>query len=129
MTAHPDELRARAAHLRSVAARWGAELRATPIPRPRRGRIDADRHRALRAYHERRDDIASVIEFAADLEAQASAIVAQHATAALTGTTQDRAVQLRTAGLSFGAIADVLCIPIGSAKTWCRRARLAGRAA
>jgi DNA-directed RNA polymerase specialized sigma24 family protein len=116
----------RAAHLRALAAAWAAEARDLGArPRLRLGRCPKAHRDRSRPWQERHDAIAGALALAQDLEA-ASLSKAATAAVAAGGTVEQRAVALRAAGLTFAGVAATLGIPVGSAKTWVRRARLGG---
>ena len=104
---------------------WRAELRELGR-RPRwRGRgHDVRRYRArIAPWIERETAIAGALELvhAMQRQAQASAAASVPADAPI----DERAVRLRSAGLTFAAVASTLHVPVGTAKTWVRRSRLA----
>jgi DNA-directed RNA polymerase specialized sigma24 family protein len=120
---------ARAACLRHLAAAWLAELR-TMGPRPRM-RVHRETQRQFLArtkpWHERRAAIASAIATAESLEQRAQQRASAKVLDAAATPLDAKAVALKSAGLTFLAVAAALSIPRGTAQTWVRRARL-GRA-
>lgn len=113
----------RAAHLQALAVRWRAERTALGRrPHTRRGRRATERATTWRHVDVA---IAGALEVAEALRADAQRLAGE---LVVDLPLEARAVGLRRAGLTFHAIAGELHVPVGTCKTWVRRARLGGAA-
>lgn len=120
---HHTNDRDRAAYLRSLAKGWATDLRRLgPRPRHRFGGNKHVHRARCEAWEHRSVAIAGAADVADALEHGA---VLADADRVPPDVLEVRAVELRRVGLTFAAVASSLGIPIGTAKTWCRRARLA----
>lgn len=108
-----------AAHLRRLAAGWQAELRQLGRRPHFRRRVPTT---TVAPWRHRQQAIAGALALADAIEAEAIQLAAQAVPVA--DQLPERVTELRTAGLTFAAVAEVVGIPIGTAKTIARRARL-----
>ncbi len=119
---------ARATHLRVLAANWAEQLRSMgPRPRLRAGSSREAYRERMRPWRDLQAAIVGALDVAQALDGEAQRRAAG-VVAAGSGDLAGKAVVLRELGMTFGAIAGTLGVPIGSAKTWARRARLGGAA-